>query len=305
MIKRHLIFGAFIFFSANIFAQQTPEILMPIWFEDARGNKDTIWVGADRRASFDFNPEFGEREILTPFDSVFEVRAVHRYDLTWRTSKTIVNGVEPTSCSHLSSTRIMVHAIHLPIKVSWDMRYLVPATGSYCSFNSGLMFTPDLWAFLAMDWRQARVIFCLKRIPSFFYDDLDYTEFSRVSNNNDPWLLQHEFQVRGQGLKNVRGYHLASFSSGCTSTSSRDISDADETMLLFYPNPAENTLRFGDEIWAELKNYSIYDIAGCLILQTKTIEKQEIDISALPPGSYTLQVELRNGLKRSRKLVKI
>ena len=79
-MRRHLIFlcaFAFTWFEAT--AQlQTPAFIMPFWFEDAVGNKDTIWVGADNNATSgnNFDMQFGEVPIYSPFDSVFEVRAI-------------------------------------------------------------------------------------------------------------------------------------------------------------------------------------------------------------------------------------
>jgi hypothetical protein len=56
---------------------------MPIWFEGAIGNRDTIWVGSDVAASSQqIKPQFGEVELTAPFDSVFEVRGVNSWDIS-------------------------------------------------------------------------------------------------------------------------------------------------------------------------------------------------------------------------------
>lgn len=55
--------------------QPTAMFEATIWFEDAAGNRDSIVVGYDTLATEDIDPAFGEAEITSPFDSVFEVRA--------------------------------------------------------------------------------------------------------------------------------------------------------------------------------------------------------------------------------------
>ena len=48
-----LIFG----WAGILLAQQQPQFIMPIWFEDSIGNKDTIWVGGDPTSSYqNINP---------------------------------------------------------------------------------------------------------------------------------------------------------------------------------------------------------------------------------------------------------
>ena len=151
-------------------AQQQPQFIMPVWFEDAMGNRDTIWVGGDPTASYDnINSQFGEVEILAPFDSVFEVRAVHGFDDDWKTSKIIVEGTDsPGGCILPAHTRLMIHAKYLPVTISWDTTYLLD---NYpCNINTVL--TPDQLVFLLQNWYDARIIHCMMTRESIEIEDL-------------------------------------------------------------------------------------------------------------------------------------
>jgi hypothetical protein len=61
-------------------AQKTPFFLTTFYFEDAIGNIDSIEVGYDLTANQTGNPDFGEVTDLSPFDSVFDVRAVNYFE---------------------------------------------------------------------------------------------------------------------------------------------------------------------------------------------------------------------------------
>jgi hypothetical protein len=68
-----------------------------------------------------------------------------------------------------------------------------------------------------------------------------------------------------------------------------------------YPNPTS------DVVYLDLSNireveYQIFSIEGRLVLTGKTL-KNEVDVSALRPGSYLLQIRSKNGIA-TRKIVK-
>lgn len=107
-----------------LFAQDIPEFEMPLYFEDAIGNKDTLMVGYDVNAtSSTLNLNFGEVALTEPFDSVFEVRALHSADWDDQMSKKIIAHYDhPASypCGISNSIYIPVMIKHLPLRVSWD-----------------------------------------------------------------------------------------------------------------------------------------------------------------------------------------
>jgi hypothetical protein len=70
-MKRILIASTLVVAVCSLFAQ--PKIF-PIWFEDAAGNKDTLWFGYDAAATAGLDVALGEHNIQgEPFDSTFFV----------------------------------------------------------------------------------------------------------------------------------------------------------------------------------------------------------------------------------------
>ncbi len=67
--------------TANFIRAQ--EFVFPMYFEDALGNRDTVFLGYDPNGSRDvILPEFGELDIAhIPFDSVFDVRITNQADI--------------------------------------------------------------------------------------------------------------------------------------------------------------------------------------------------------------------------------
>ena len=59
-----------------LYGQQAAFFETTIYFEDAVGNIDSVVVGMDEEANFEYNPQFGEADIEAPWDSVFEVRTI-------------------------------------------------------------------------------------------------------------------------------------------------------------------------------------------------------------------------------------
>ena len=110
----------------EVAAQQSPMFETNIFFEDARGNRDTISVGYDSLATFDLDTSFGEIEIIKPFDSIFEVRA-GIFDPRYREklSKRIISGTEkiigsPNDCFDGDNILFYIWAKYQPVKISWD-----------------------------------------------------------------------------------------------------------------------------------------------------------------------------------------
>lgn len=180
---------------------QTPQFIIPIWFEDALGNKDTVWVGGDPAASYsEINTQFGEVEITNPFDSVFEVRAVHTDDSNWRTSKSIIEGTDtPGQCILPSGTRLMMYVKYPPVHISWDTTLLLE---NYpCNINT--ILTPDQYVFLLQNWYEARIIHCMMTKDSIEIDNL--------SPIPPPDQLEHPFEVEGLGVKVIPGLWFTGF----------------------------------------------------------------------------------------------
>lgn len=79
----------------------------------------------------------------------------------------------------------------------------------------------------------------------------------------------------------------------------------EDNLLLLYPNPANDWVIIEDlEKSSEVFNYLLYDIAGRVVLAGKSLFNEEISLTALQQGSYTIEI-LENGKRSYRKLLKL
>ena len=104
---------------------------LPIFFEDANGNKDTLILGYDITASKGMDAALGEKDILgTHYTKPFEVRAsmydyqnIREGDPRINESKKMMiesSCVEPTLYDEENSIMVLIKCDNWPIKISWD-----------------------------------------------------------------------------------------------------------------------------------------------------------------------------------------
>ncbi len=279
---------------------QQPQFIMPLWFEDAIGNRDTIWVGADYRASYqNINPQFGERAITSSFDSIFEVRAVHSDDDDWETSKVIVDFSDfgPSHCPLYGGTRIMIQCRYLPVTISWDTTLL--ATNYPCNVNAIFSHSQAPW--LLQYWYEADGIYCLMTRSSLVLHDL-----SPAIEWGFP-TLSHPFEVEGMGVVSVPGLYIMSawdYPYCYTLLPTEEIHSVPEVMVS--PNPANTTIRVGGSVVAELKQVRIMDLYGRTVAEQPTDGiMADVSVEALSPGMYLIEVQFRNGMRAVQHFVKL
>lgn len=279
-------------------AQQQPQFVMPIWFEDSLGNRDTVWVGGDPTASYsNINTQFGEVEITTPFDSIFEVRAVHADDNDWKTSKTIIEGTDaPGQCILPSGTRLMIHAKYPPVKISWDTTIL--ASNYPCNINT--ILTPDMLVFLLQNWYEARIIYCMMTRDSIAIENL--VPFP------PPHRLEHPFEVQGQGVKVLPGLWFTGFWDfpHCYTTLPTAEADLEEHILLS-PNPVSSHVRLSNQSGFEIITLRVVELSGQTVYSfpNKNMGEQiDIPMEGLRPGFYFVQIVLVNGRMITKKIIK-
>jgi len=114
----------FVFLNINLRAQQTPYFGMNLYFEDAIGNRDTVFFGYDIDATNELEAEWGEYEMTEPFDSVFDVRigefADNRAFLTDHLVSETGMFINDTTCFTGSGAIVYIYAINQPVKIWWD-----------------------------------------------------------------------------------------------------------------------------------------------------------------------------------------
>ena len=105
-------------FPLNLLCQ---EFSFPLYFEDAKGHKDTIVLGYDINATNGIDTAFGEKDIISkPWDSIFEVRITDGKDYSkFSTKKQIIykNCLEAKPIYPLS---ILIRSTNYPFVIRWD-----------------------------------------------------------------------------------------------------------------------------------------------------------------------------------------
>ncbi len=293
-MKKYLCIVQILFF-ASILLSQPPEFIMPLWFEDAVGNKDTIWVGADDDANTDqvLDLEFGEELITAPFDSVLEVRAVNAYGATpwaggYNFSKTIISGSSvPNHCFSQQGIGIFIHAKHWPIKIYWDT--LLFDNNPYpCNANTILSPSRIPWS-VPEPWIEVEYIECMVNIDHLY---LDY-DYPNIFPSSRLWTT---YEIEGTGVDTIWGYFLYSFyglpnsNSPClTILPTEEILSPPKIQL--FPNPARSWLQIEiDE--GQMEDFISYEIYGIDGVQIQSNDYQsKIDIESLDSGVYVLLIK--------------
>ena len=300
-MNRSIISALILLAAYSLSAQQAPQFTMPIWFEDAIGNRDTIWVGTDVAASSQqINPQFGEVELTAPFDSVFEVRGVHGDDPQWRTSKIIIEYTDSGGwCLLPGHTRIMIHALHWPVKISWDtmlLKQIAPC-------HENIILTPFATPSLMQYWYETPVPMYCMMVREHVYESFGYDDHFYAFH-----LLQQSFMVAGQGMQTVNGLYYTGFYDAphCYTTLSDSPAQRLSGRLRIFPNPATDILQLDIEHPAEALSMSILDAtSGKALLWRTEAGKGGWDISALPAGLYLLLVKMKDGSSFFQRFVKI
>lgn len=300
-MKTLLEIGCMMFvFSAAVAQPLTPLFTMPIWFEDAVGNRDTLWVGSDTAASSSqINPQFGEVEITAPFDSVFEVRGVHGSDGYWHTTKTIIEYTSGSgSCMLPNDTRIMIHALHWPVSIEWDTLLLKQL--SPCHEN--VILTPTSQVFLLQNWYDAEPIYCMMTRDSlsedFLYNPPVMLEFTH---------LKHSFEVQGQGLKEIKGLYYTGFYDYpyCYTLLDASAPTQASSSVWMYPNPSSDgkaTVAFSHPEWVEEVTLTEAATGKMLQVPLQTFSERW-QLPSSTPGVHFLTVRFKDGSRTVRKLV--
>ena len=280
----------------GILSAQQPQFIMPIWFEDSIGNRDTVWVGGDPTASSqNLNPQFGEIALTSPFDSVFEVRAVHGDDTDWETSKiTIEYNDAPGQCFLAPRTRIMIHSKYPPVKIYWDTTTL--ATNYPCNINT--ILTPDQFAFLLQNWYEARIIYCMMTRDSI--------EIENLFPIPPPDQLEHPFEVEGYGVKVLPGLWFAGFWDFPHCYTTLHVSDIDlQTQVAVSPNPAKAHSTLINYSGLAIRTVQINNLAGQTAYSCSAKgDSVQLPLEGLRPGFYFIQTIFSNGITVTKKIIK-
>lgn len=266
----------------------TPMFEMPMYFEDAAGHKDTLVVGYDTAASGqNLNPQFGEVLIETPFDSVFEVRAIHWDDSDLETSKKIIESYEHTGglpCGVSGGMKIMISANYPPVTISYDSTLF--GTNS-CRGNS--ILSPDWGIFTLQYWWDAQVFYCLRNTSEVIDSLQDHAGVRFLE----------ELEIEGQGIQEVPGFFLVFREEGpCTDSMSSTQEFQQVSSGMAYPNPANDWVAIKIPEYSKPIKISLSDTAGRLVECPASYVQQnevQIDVRHLSSGLYFVTVISKMG----------
>lgn len=283
-------------FTQTISAQSTPMFELPLYFEDAVGNKDTVIIGYDTTAnSNNWNQQFGEHAIVVPFDSVFEVRVAHSDLWPIQTGKKAIANWEVDinqSCGAAAPIKLFVHAKYFPLTIHYDST-LVHA--SDC--RKQMIISPYELVFLLQNWWNADH-YCM-------WDTNEIQDSSLYIIHPEWTSATEEFEVEGQGVHRLSCYFWTVFWGGgpCAyPVKTNDITSPRQSRS--WPNPATDRIRLNLNSYQSVSEIALFDLLG---RQVKTIRYPQGDlvpISELSAGSYIAIARYEGGRSESFRFVK-
>ena len=280
------------------YSQTTSMFEMPMYFEDTVGNKDTLIIGYDTTASGqNLNPQFGEVLIGTPFDSVFEVRAIHWDDSDLETSKKIIEQYEQSfgiPCGVSGGTKIMINAKYSPVTIRYDSTLF---GANSCRGNT--ILSPDWGIYTLQYWWDAHLFYCLRNTSEITDSLLDNFGGAR---------FLEELEVEGQGIQEVPGFFLVFREWGpCTDSIIGTEVQMEVSSGKISPNPASG--------WVEVKipedlkvvKTSLFDAIGRWAECPVFLQENEVqmDVQSLSSGLYFVVVESESGRRLRYKFLKM
>lgn len=283
-------------------AQQEPHFLTTLYFEDAVGNRDSIEIGFDFAATEDMDAAFGEYELMTPFDSVFEVRAASLDFLFQpKLTKRLITGTEVVvndTCWSGGGGYVYIHAINQPVTISWRKEEFLSDIcyrGAYViNHIEHLLAGPIAPEDIAQEY------YCLAAQDSAVF------ELSEETLTPDLPRIHIEKEVDGSGMTKIWGVYLPigpvwAYTPCFWVTNTRTAAAPHSVRL--YPNPAGASVRLDLPPDQCPERVSIRSMAG-RVISMPVLVGNEIDTSALPAGMYLLEWTDAQGGRYMGRVVK-
>lgn len=286
-------------------AQNAPYFDMFLYFEDAVGNRDSVSFGYDPDASGDLDIAWGEEEITTHFNAVFEVRVAEPTANAEKLSKRVIGDAVPfvgSSCLDGRVFYIYMWAINQPVKVWWDR---TPLVTNEC-FVSGWIIDNILHSLAVLPVDEfSPNYYCLGALDSAYFSLAD------TMGQFDPPRIFIEKEVEGMGLKNIPGLEVAVMPLGAyspcywvqTSTNERIGISGEITV---FPNPSTTWIKPMLNNQEETEEFRIFNQKGQLVsvVFEALMQDEYVDISTLSGGIYFFQVKTRGGIYYTGRFVK-
>lgn len=282
----------------TVLAQATPLFQFTLYAEDSLGNRDSVILGYDPNASSEnLNSQFGEVSLTTPFDSIFDMRAIHGFDFLNRTSNIIIEDADilffDSSCVLSADTRIVIHAKYPPVQIFYDSTLF---STQPCK---SVILSPHWGIFTLPQWWDACEYHCMSSSSPFSYSLVP-----------ECWnSLYIEKEVQGQGLKELPGLFLATFygPGPCNDPTFLEAGQKPvKEEFTLYPNPCSAYFLLETASPESIAQVLVMSVAGQIM--PCPIEKRQngirVDASSLISGLYFVLVRDTAGRASMHKVVK-
>lgn len=290
-MKRLLLF-VFVFYFQTSYSQQ---LSFPMYFEDAKGNKDTIILGYDPDATSGIDAIFGELDIMgQAFNQGLDVRISNAHASwsgsdsgTFELKKQIVK-FNCTSWNYANCIEITTK--NWPVTASWDKSLFTD------NCNYGTFFTS-----------------CL---PGGFFD-VPGPSSLWVSFLKDSNTVTFSDQVMGsmyigriKGNDTISYFWQSFLDSASLSIGIQDVTINNQNSKVFvFPNPSKSQISITKNDFSSFSNYNlqIFNIQGKLVKEIKIQPNQiqiTIDIQGLNSGMYFGKIVSESGESVSFKFVR-
>ncbi len=242
--------------SLSLKAQETPQWLFWLAFEDATGAKDTVWIAMDEEGTFGLDEQFGEmpQEMNEEEFHVF-------FDVNTEGGKSDIL-VLPILIPPDGEIRAANY--EYPIILSWDTTL----------FNAPIL---------------------LNSVEGPINNPLLDNEYFFNYHEGFPsyhMLFEESVEMPGFSFGSMDHFPLFfSFNRGFGPPLST--SESQEGKLTLYPNPTNDYIHISG--MEGIERVSVFSLSGILLMQEVFKENHPIDVSHLPEGAYILQVQTEAG----------
>lgn len=264
------------FTSLTVFSQ---EFSFEMYFEDAKGNKDTLIFGYDETATDTVDAQFGEVEYFgTKMEKEFEVFVSPSWEQRYKPQYTFLKKqIEQKKVGGSLIQSILVKGENYPITISWD---------------STLFIANDIYKSVLTDWN-----------PGGWFDasyghEIGIFNLIRNSEVIFPYLGQEDIIV--QHFNETDTFRLVYFAF--STEGYVGIKQTTKENLRIYPNPALNQFTVKLPSNNNLEKLQIFSITGELIKESFDLN---MDISAIKSGIYVVKVHVKDGRNTLTSLLKI
>lgn len=311
------IFFGLILTSVSI-AQQVPYFSTLFYFQDSKGNVDSLILGFDPRANRVFNSDFGEISLSEPFADDLDVRASHDVEFNQdpvlskkivTCSDKIMQTHDPNHiCNIGCSIIIYIKSDNFPVSIRWNPHAFKDSVecieDSYMTsdFLSEITDPAEIWF---RDTTKRAV--CLKENSQYSINlDPEFTkqnyplEFSYLLIRNYPDLTTDS--VYGIKLNFVYNYDL----TPCHRKVVNLDNEAKETdNLILYPNPTTGDVYLSGDVLESIEYWILYDSQGQLMDQQEfLLTKPEINLADLEAGFYIIAMTKKSGDVLYKQIIK-